>query len=238
MIKKALEYLKEQFLSAEKVEIVDIEQGCFTTSDLNRVRERQVDVLHVSTLESFVEYLNSNVDKFEDKILVHVEGPKTVSALSKIRSDGSREVYIEASADVPEMNYGKFYSNDKFNIMLQSIFTDENEGSVDRNKLLAISRNVVEESVKELSDNGVSQQATVKQGVRKFDVEVPNPALLAPYRTFTEVNQPASKFVFRMDGTNCALFEADGGAWRKEAVDNIKVYLKDNLDPDKFSVIS
>ena len=55
---------------------------------------------------------------------------------------------------------------------------------------------------------------------------------LKPYRTFTEVEQPESDFIFRMKDMGsvcCALFEADGGAWRNVAMHNIKAYLQEQL---------
>jgi hypothetical protein len=53
---------------------------------------------------------------------------------------------------------------------------------------------------------------------------------LAPYRTFQEIEQPSSPFLFRIKGTpgegvQCALFEADGGAWRLDAVARIEAWL-------------
>jgi hypothetical protein len=48
---------------------------------------------------------------------------------------------------------------------------------------------------------------------------------LAPWRTFREVAQPVSSFLFRVqkagDLPQFALFEADGSAWKLEAVANI-----------------
>lgn len=59
---------------------------------------------------------------------------------------------------------------------------------------------------------------------------VPNPVSLIPYRTFLEVPQPASDFVFRIsEGRGGApafkLVAADGGLWKSQAVDNVKNYL-------------
>ena len=52
----------------------------------------------------------------------------------------------------------------------------------------------------------------------------------SPYRTFIEVEQPESKFIFRMrEGGACALFEADGGAWKLDAQNAVYEYLKDRL---------
>lgn len=58
------------------------------------------------------------------------------------------------------------------------------------------------------------------------------------------MEQPESQFVFRMkedkyDGVQCALFEADGGAWRLNAMANIKAYLAHELnDLEQFTVIA
>jgi hypothetical protein len=72
----------------------------------------------------------------------------------------------------------------------------------------------------------------VKAGVIKLNsIAVKNPVTLTPYRTFREVWQPESKFVFRLRGGDeknspqCALFEAAGEAWRIDCIKNIKSYL-------------
>ena len=57
--------------------------------------------------------------------------------------------------------------------------------------------------------------------------------VLKPFRTFAEAEQPESKFIFRMrkdeDGVTAALIEADGGAWKVQAIKNIANYLEDKL---------
>ncbi len=91
--------------------------------------------------------------------------------------------------------------------------------------------NVSEDNIRQTGDDGVSQAVTINQGIAtKADVRVPNPVDLAPYRTFLEVEQPTSQFIFRMkDGPRGAIFEADGGAWRNQAIVNIREYLKEEL---------
>lgn len=60
--------------------------------------------------------------------------------------------------------------------------------------------------------------------------KAPNPVTLRPYRTFSEVEQPSSEFIFRINQlANMALFEADGGKWRLDAINNIANYLKEEL---------
>lgn len=71
-------------------------------------------------------------------------------------------------------------------------------------------------------------EATTK---RQITVNIKfTPVSLIPYRTFLEVPQPASDFVFRIsEGRGGApafkLVAADGGLWKSQAVDNVKNYL-------------
>ncbi len=59
-----------------------------------------------------------------------------------------------------------------------------------------------------------------------------------PYRTFSEVEQPASLFVFRIDKqANMALFEADGKRWVADAVGNVAAYLKEQLADQKHITV-
>ena len=52
-------------------------------------------------------------------------------------------------------------------------------------------------------DDGVSQKTTIKIGIaNKTDVIVPNPMKLRPYRTFAEIEQPESSYVFRIMDTD------------------------------------
>ena len=55
-----------------------------------------------------------------------------------------------------------------------------------------------------------------------------------------EVEQPASQFVFRVNkSANLALFEADGGKWKLDAVKNISDYLKTELaNNDKITILA
>lgn len=44
---------------------------------------------------------------------------------------------------------------------------------------------------------------------------------------------------YKNEGVQCALFEADGGAWRLNAMANIKEYLEHELsDLEQFTVIA
>jgi hypothetical protein len=119
-------------------------------------------------------------------------------------------------------------------VLLQTCFV---RGVGDWAKVVAVAGNVTAGSTREYTDDGVSQAVTAKVGVAtKADVAMPNPVLLAPYRTFPEIEQPIGSFVFRArsngsdNAPSFALFEADGGAWRIDAMERIVAWLKKGAD--------
>ena len=116
---------------------------------------------------------------------------------------------------------------------MQTAFEQTDETAL----ILTVAGNVESKTVANYGDDGTSQKATISKGIAgKEDVLVPNPVILRPYRTFLEVEQPESKFIFRIKEGNDGqpffkLIEADGGIWKYEAVASIKEYLMENINP-------
>lgn len=224
--REALEYLVT--LGEEKEPIITLPQGTYSTVSLSRVTESKAKYLSISTLTGFVDYIKSNIDAIDTKLLIHVASPTVVKLYGPLNADRERENYLNAEADLPNnIRYENFLDTEQFNIMLQSSFV--NKG--DREVLLKYTGLIKDEAVKTTGDDGISQQVTVKTGVASVgQALVPNPVTLAPYRTFPEIEQPESKFIFRMkDGPRAAIYEADGGAWRNTAILSIKEYLQEQL---------
>ena len=224
--KEALQYLVN--LGEEKDPIVTLPQGTYTKKNLERVCEVTAATLKVSTLTGLVDYIKTNIDNLESKLLIQVKSYREVRLYSPLNADRDRELFIQAEAMLPDnVEYGRFLNTERFNIMLQSAFVDNDDKKV----LLKYTGLIQDEAVKTTGDDGVSQQVTVKTGVASVgQAVVPNPVTLAPYRTFPEIEQPESKFIFRMqEGPRAALFEADGGAWRNKAIMGIKEYLQEQL---------
>ena len=234
--REALEYLVN--LGEKKEPIIELDQGTFSRVSLNRVTEPVASKLTVSTLTGLVDYIKTNVDHLEGKLLIQVKSPEEVALYSPLNADREREKYVSAEAILPNnVVYDRFLDTERFNIMLQSAFVDDE----DKSKLLKYTALITDDTVKNFGDDGISQKVTVKTGVASVsDAVVPNPVTLAPYRTFPEVIQPESKFIFRMkEGPTAALFEADGGAWRNTAILRIKEYLKEALkDNENIEIIA
>lgn len=162
-----------------------------------------------------------------DKLLIHIDSPTKVVVLSQLNEDRVRESIIQANALLERFPYGRFQDSEQFIINVQSLI----QRDLDAEAILQCAASIRIEGGADLEDNGVSQVATAKMGAATVGkAEVPNPAQLRPYRTFLEVEQPLSTFVFRIDKNgNCALFESDGGIWKNFAMENIKKFLQEEL---------
>lgn len=237
-IKEALEYV----VGLRKPEIISVGGESYSDKELRRVcfnpKARSIEM---TTLTSLVEYIKANIDSMDENMIIHVQSPTKVSLYSQLDKDRTREYLVEVNAQVPEFSYGRYIGHESFLIALQSKFIDNQ----DRELLLKFTGTVENGTVAQYGDDGVTQKATIKTGIAsKGEAIVPNLVKLRPFRTFIEVEQPESAFVFRMQqngdgGVNCAIFEADGGAWKNAAMKNVKEYLQFELaDMPQFTVIS
>lgn len=239
MIKEALQYI----VGLGKAEEHVINGACYSDKPLHRIDTYypKVDAIEMHTLTSLVDYIKSEVDEMPPRMIVEVKSPTEVELYSQLDPNRDRESLVVASARVPGFEFDRFVEHEKFCINLQSKFIP----SDDRELILKFAGTVEAGSVSEYGDDGVTQKATIKTGLAsKGDAIVPNPVCLRPYRTFLEVEQPESAFVFRMKQDSygsvmCAIFEADGGAWKMDATQAIKEYLQRELDGmPQFTVIS
>ncbi|HBH3652773.1 TPA: hypothetical protein KSK13_003436 [Clostridioides difficile] len=225
MIRNAMEYL----VKLGKRETVCVDGFNYTTDRLEIIEEPRANDLEIATLSGLVDYIKSGIDHKEDELLlIQIVSPQRVFVRSALRKNRDRETYIECDAWLPDVRFDRALSLEPFNIMLQSAFIKNN----DRDILLKIAGNVQESTVKTVVDDGISQVVSMKTGIATVsDVIIPNTVRLKPFRTFSEVEQPESEFVFRLiqGEMKAMLCEADGGAWKNQAMLNIKTYLQEEL---------
>lgn len=234
MEKDAFEYLANQaVVSAGKSVTTDKEGHTFTIGGEVRefIPDDQPETLRVSTLSSVVNFMTEATDAAvgnNKQLLVEIVSPSRVVLESALDKYGRRKQLMVAQVSNDPFEFGRWTDREQMNIALQSQFVAND----DQATLLKFIGNYKESTEQVATDDGVTQVASVRTGAASVDnVKVPNPVLLAPYRTFAEVKQPESQFIFRMgDHMASALFEADGGAWKNEAISNIKNYFVKNLD--------
>ncbi|PKN20925.1 MAG: hypothetical protein CVU71_03860 [Deltaproteobacteria bacterium HGW-Deltaproteobacteria-6] len=193
----------------------------------------KAETLKINTLTGIFDYVPD-----VKKQMIQVASNKSVYVLDADFSDAwlNRSVYLEAVHESPVFKFGDFMDVEIFIIAMQALFVQDETTAL----ILKLIGNVKDEGVSNYNDDGITQQVTAKTGISLVaKVPVPNPVTLRPYRTFMEVEQPASTFIFRIKGgqgeaPRCALFEADGRMWRLEAIKNIKAWLADKIPSIKI----
>ena len=83
------------------------------------------------------------------------------------------------------------------------------------------------------NDNGIATSVVTKTGVALQTNESIRPIVsLRPYRTFQEVEQPASQFLIRINERGILFTEADGGMWKLKARETVKAYFEKRLSDE------
>jgi hypothetical protein len=221
-----------------KTEFIEVENEVYATRQVFLPPEApQIETLQINTLTGIVDYIKSNLDGDpENGMAVQVVSYDCVKVIGgHFGRFKQRDEYVVARSEAvigKTFTFGHFYDPESFNIALQSLFVETDE----REQILRVVGNIKEETVKQAVDDGTSQTVVARAGVARVEeVEVPNPVTLQPYRTFREIEQPASVFILRMrqNGSglpSCALFEADGGKWKLMAIERIKGFLSEQLE--------
>ena len=199
--------------------------------------------LCTESLSSVADYITRNTDGDAlegGRFIIHAEGPKSVALYKEMNRDKRRDCLLKAEANVSEFPFGRFMDVESFIINLQSSFVQDKNTAA----LLAFIASVKTDTGVEQTDDGISQKVTARSGVALVSsAKVPNPISLRPYRTFSEVEQPESAFVFRVksderSGVTMALFEADGSAWKHEAIVSIRGYFETALDGQEVIILA
>lgn len=205
----------------------------FCSANLHEVRPEIPSPVRysVDTLEALVKLIRTEGADVAELLYVRVDSARRVVVDSTYTGRDyavySRLPLYEAVSDVPSITVNQSISQERAIVELQSLYAV----TPDRDYLLELlSRIDVNQGVSTV-DNGVSQEVSVRTGAVLKEQQTVKPIVhLQPYRTFLEVEQPASDFLLRLDKEGRpALYEADGGAWKLEAKRNIAAYLGEKL---------
>jgi hypothetical protein len=197
-----------------------------------REPEPVASALPINTLTGIVDYVTNNFDGADlGKHALHICDHSKVLLISNLQGRfRRRETLVVAGAQPCAFKFGTWYDHENFVIALQSLFVDD----APKAELLSIIGTIKMETGVTVADDGRAQMVTAKAGIALVDVkQVPNPVLLAPWRTFREIEQPRSLFVVRLASQDklpkVALFGADGDGWQLDAIASIKDYLREKL---------
>ncbi len=204
----------------------------YSTKTLHEVKATpppMCELVTVHTLTGFADLVKAHLEEvgdFSGRYLIHIEDHENIRLINKATDEyGRRETLILAKPmECERFRFGVWYDQEAFSIAIASMFT----GDGDRDYVLKTSATLINDAIRTNEDNGFAQKVTVKAGIRTKEETTLRPQVaLAPFRTFPEVDQPVSSFVFR---ARCAentapalmLVEADGGRWKVDAIAILK----------------
>lgn len=221
MIKEAIQFITSLKEEAMEPKVIVIDGKTYCNKKLTRYDEEPMaSEIQASTLTALVDYIKNCGSELRESMIIKIDSPTVVSLLSGLTEERKREHLFVCKAIVPGFRFDEWYDQERFLIELQANF----EVSADLEAILKVAGNVEAKTTANYGDDGVTQKTTIKQGIAtKADVLVPNPVTLCPYRTFLEVEQPESQFVFRIRDDSgkpgFKLVEAEGGLWRNKAME-------------------
>lgn len=228
--KEALEHLDLQSLKA--AEPIKYNNLNYAPVKYHAIQEPTAEPLKLQTLDGLIEYIERQNDTM-NPVIIHVVNPDTIHVHSSANAGKSRDFWVRVDAVLPQFSYGEYLSAENMIIKLRSGF----KATEARDSLIQFISSIKEEKVRESLDDGISQAVVAKNGVASVStVTAPPTVILQPFRTFIEVEQPASEFIFRLRSGDlenkkptAMILEADGGAWRVAAVKNVGEYLRTRL---------
>lgn len=236
----------DRLLELAPAKLVDVEG--FTHIDKDKVCRLFTppvpEPLSVDTLSGFVKLLEIGFEGFKPQdSLVHVSAYDDVQLIADVSDKyGRRQKFVIAKAPKPErlFPFNSFITQEVFNINLRSMFVQTDA----LDELVALAGNIAKISELRQTDDGFSQEVSVKNGQHLVRTATIKPRVtLKPFRTFLEVDQPDGDYIFRVKyddekGNTCALIEADAGRWKLTAMDTIKKWLEQQLSTSSTESIN
>ncbi len=228
-----LKEMIEKILSLAPIQTIKHDGRTYTKSGVHQIKPPSFTDparLDFHTLTGMVNYIK---DDERTGALIIVNDHSQISLCGPLQPDNNNKRFIFAASSLVSnpFDFGRWYDLETFIIALQSqfVYTDEVGNLLDHLGHLA------NEHVIDNKDDGLSQSIQVRTGITtKSSVTIKNPMTFEPYRTFMEIEQPASQHIFRMrnqNGMQCTLVEGDGGKWKLDAIQGIKAWLSEKL-PD------
>ena len=228
MIKEALQYIAG--LNKEGT-LVDVGERKYSIGHLEAIKPPKTETIKIATLEGLCEWIKTSQATHKERtIRLHIESHTRVNVISALQSNWkgyNAYAMCDCSEFLSSFRFGDDYDPEQFLIGLHTSF----EPTAHRALLTKVASSCTKDSEIKTEDDGMTQTTTVGNAIKTKET-MPNPVLLKPYRTFAEVAQPESPFVFRIhdgrSGPEMALYEADCGKWKLEAIKSIQKYLDTN----------
>lgn len=230
MLKEAMEYITSLGNKSQEIITKEINGETYTKDDLHRLPIDMASKMRFNTLSAVVDYIKTSVadERIKTPYIVNVEHDE-VNVYSGLDERLNRTHLAYVKPLLPVINFNYYMGMEEFVIQLKTCFIETDN----LNRLVSIVSSITDEAKVSFEDDGIGMKISQVSGTTiksKENLQINPIVRLAPYRTFTEVEQPESRFLLRVrDGGKLALYEADGGIWKLEAQQNVSKYLHDAL---------
>lgn len=196
----------------------------------------KIETLHVFGLTQLLNFVQ--VSKMSG-VFINV---LTETRVQLIRSQlgANDEVVVFCDADFSKVYksfpFGNQLSQEDFIIELMTRFEQDEV----RDRLLQVVSKVKAGRLAESTDDGFSQEATVKAGVSLVTTEkIQNIWELITFKTFPEVEQPKIPYILRLhqrseEMPRFALYDCDGGAWKVKTTAKIREFCQQFISEQKL----
>lgn len=237
MIEEGISKIEELVKASIEPKKIEVGSRIYYDKDLIKFETPMNHTEEVGTLTGFSDLVAAHINQLPDawapvKNFIHVLSP-TVVTLSRLYCNEWGRRQTDVICKLPafgKFSFGEYLDQERFIIGLQSFF---DPSPPDMEYLYRIAGNLTAEQVQTGTDDGLSQKVAMRTGVVLAEnAVVERLVTLKPWRTFREIAQPESTFIFRLKTVKdeipvLALLVADGEKWQLDASQAIKTWLTD-----------
>lgn len=231
MLKAAIEKIQE--MSKPVIQVIEGRTFSVNTDGgASEVRPQLdlADTLPLTSLDALVKMIKTEtVNMYTGPFYIMIPDHMTVRCFAQPKEElrNLRQVFYEVSAtDVPGWEAEAQLGFEAAQIAMRTRFQE----TPDTTYALKLLSEISNGAKITFSDNGIATSVVTQKGVSLQSNEAIRPIVtLKPYRTFQEVDQPASQFLIRINERGISFIEADGGMWKLAARKTIKSFLEEAL---------
>lgn len=230
MIKEAIEKVQELCAMAH----FEVEGATFNTDSRGNISQIRPELdliknIHLSSLDALVAFVKTEAVPAHGNVYITIPDHKTAKCFThpyeNLRNN-RQYLYTADATDVPGWSDKVALPFEEALIALRTRF----QATPDTEYALKLLSDITTGSKVTYNDNGIATSVVTKRGIDLQSNASIRPIIsLRPYRTFQEVEQPASQFLIRINERNITFIEADGGMWKLAARNTVKQYLEEAL---------
>lgn len=230
MLKEAIE--KIEAMAQPIIQEVEGRTVAITPQDAFEIRPEpdRPDTLPLTSLDALVKLVKTEGLAADNPLYITIPSHTLVQCFGQFHSMERcyRQFYYEVNAtDVPGWEAKVQLPFEEAMIALRTRF----QPTPDTDYALKLLSEITTGAKITFNDSGIATSVVTKRGIDLQTNQAIRPIVtLRPYRTFQEVEQPASQFLIRVNERGIQFVEADGGMWKLHARQTVQTFLQTALE--------